>query len=318
MKVSPINPSFRGQYVYNYNESTLKSHPQWQKNSSVEDTLGSYHSRKTNMAYFADPMEPISDKIKEKADFIVYDNEPAYPDIDEVSTNYFGTLRKNFRETFEEVRNYFYRREMGGFANVEEAKEKQREAAECTRMYDAAGDLRYKKETTEDEIRNLEAQKAGLTKSLATTEKELMNDLATKAHIEKHTENLTKLKKPYQKLITIAKESSPNEAALFYAVGDTIRVIPYGIEHQAENNKKQLSGLNAAIEKFESLKEKYTKSINALRTRIQTLEADIAKTDKEIASKTTLVEGFKAKLIPLFDELKNFYAKRGIKGVKGL
>ena len=57
MKVSPINPSFKGQYVYNYNESTLKSHPQWQKNSSVEDTLVSYHSRKTNMAYFADPIQ---------------------------------------------------------------------------------------------------------------------------------------------------------------------------------------------------------------------------------------------------------------------
>lgn len=318
MNISPINPSFRGRYVYNYNESSLQKQPFWHKNSSVEDTLGSYHSRKTNLAYFADPMEPVSDKIRKEADFVVYDNEPSYPDIDEISTNYFGTLRKNFRETFEEVRNYFYRREMGGFTNVEEAKEKQREAAECTRMYEAASNLRYKKETTEDEIRGLETQKAGLTKSLAEAEQKLSNDLATKAHIEKHTENLTKLKKPYEELISTSVESIPNETAVFYAVGDALRVIPFGIGHQAGNNKKQLSGLNAAIQKFELVKEDYSKLISALRTRIRTLEADIAKTDKDIASKTTLVEGFKAKLIPLFDELKNFYAKRGIKGVKGL
>ena len=122
MKISPISstlskPNFKGQFAYNYNESTLKNNKLWQKNSSVEQTLGAYHVNKTSQAYFADPLEPISDAIKEKADYIVYDNEPAYPEIDEVSKNYFGTQRKNYRDDFEEVRQYYYRREMGGFAD---------------------------------------------------------------------------------------------------------------------------------------------------------------------------------------------------------
>lgn len=105
MKISPISstlskPNFKGQFAYNYNESTLKNNKLWQKNSSVEQTLGAYHVNKTSQAYFADPMEPISDAIKERADYIVYDNEPAYPEIDEVSKNYFGTQRKNYRDDF--------------------------------------------------------------------------------------------------------------------------------------------------------------------------------------------------------------------------
>ena len=93
MKISPISstlskPNFKGQFAYNYNESTLKNNKLWQKNSSVEQTLGAYHVNKTSQAYFADPMEPISDAIKEKVDYVVYDNEPAYPEIDEVSKNY--------------------------------------------------------------------------------------------------------------------------------------------------------------------------------------------------------------------------------------
>ena len=37
---------------------------------------------------------------------------------------------------------------------------------------------------------------------------------------------------------------------------------------------------------------------------------------KQIAEKKSLIEDCKAKLIPIFDELKNFYAKQGIKVIK--
>ena len=36
----------------------------------------------------------------------------------------------------------------------------------------------------------------------------------------------------------------------------------------------------------------------------------------KIKTKQAAIEGFKAKLIPLFDELKNFYVKQGIKVIK--
>ena len=158
MKISPISstlskPNFKGQFAYNYNESTLKNNKLWQKNSSVEQTLGAYHVNKTSQAYFADPMEPISDAIKERADYIVYDNEPAYPEIDEVSKNYFGTQRVDYNEDYKAIRNYYYRREMGGFADIADAKYQQWQADACIQMYDKGGHLRWLKETAEDEVK---------------------------------------------------------------------------------------------------------------------------------------------------------------------
>ena len=323
MKVSPINYStkntaFSGHYVKTYNPLTLEQTDYWHKNSTVEKTLDSYHTNQSNYAYFAEPLEPVSDLIKERVDYVVYDNEPAYPDIDEVSTNYFGRLRKNFKEMFEEVRLYFYRREMGGFANVEEAKDKQREAAECTRMYDAAGDLRYQKERAEDVVQERQEEKIRLTRYLADTTNELSDKVNTKDLIEKHTANLTKLKKTYQELIKSSEASAPNEEALSKKLKDDSHIIPYVITDEHTKNKKQLSDLETSIQRLEKLREESIKTIQSLKARISGIKANIEQTEAKIESTNAFIDECKAKLIPLFDELKNFYAQRGIKGVKGL
>ena len=63
--------------------------------------------------------------------------------------------------------------------------------------------------------------------------------------------------------------------------------------------------------------------LNECRSRIKSLESYITGFPKwlqgkqnEIKAKQSAIEGFKAKLIPLFDELKNFYIKQGIKVIK--
>ena len=172
---------------------------------------------KTSQAYFADPLEPISDAIKEKADYIVYDNEPAYPEINEVSKNYFGTQRKNYRDDFEEVRQYYYRREMGGFADKADAKYQQWQAAECTRMYDNAGDLRYKKETAEDEVKNLSTKKEKILSGISNTEQELRAQQDLKVNIDKHITDLEKLEKPYKELGQLASDGAINEQSMYGA-----------------------------------------------------------------------------------------------------
>ncbi len=352
MKISPINsnsaqPNFNGKYVSIRHGGDLTQLPEWHKNSYAETTLGAYHADQKNRVYFADPMEPISDNIKENADKIIYDNEPSYPDVNkEVSRNYFGAERKNYKNDFEEVRQYYYRREMGGFASVEEAKYQQWQAAECARLYDKGGHYRYVKEAAEDEIKLLENDKAQMLKGLTTAEQELINIKNSSKSVEKHAQNLEKMEKPYKELILSTLSGAQNESVVYSEaknaenrlttkinnqnkyetfLGDVKKVYSditngndkdYKLTLDTERAKKEQENLQAAKKKFEAVKAKCTKTIDMLNSKIDNLKSGIKANDVKIAEKKALIEDCKAKLIPLFDELKNFYANQGIKVIK--
>lgn len=370
MNISPIKfINFKGKFVDNYSgENGLKKDGLWQANSSYEKTLDSYHANSTNKIYFANPMEPISDKIKEQADYIVYDNEPNYPDIDDISQNYFGTARKNYKKDFEEVRQYFYRREMGGFADKTEAQYRQWQAAECVRFYDEAGDLRYKKETAEDDIKALNSQKADVEKDLAITEKELSEQENILKNINTHIENLEKIKKPYEELSSIMLASVENEQDMYetsaiknksesqdmseeerekfensayynegyseYSYDKSPKASKYENTTltYAEINSKENKGfrISQAMDNIKEQQEKLLETstyfvglsaicaatINEMKTHISDLQSKIINIDNAVKNKKSFIEDSKAKLIPLFDELKNFYAKHGLKGLK--
>ena len=96
MKILPISVTnfskntFKGhEEVYSYSRGihSLEDSIHWHKNSSIDKTLGSYHSNQTGRAYYADPLEPITDAIRDRVDYIIYDNEPSYPKIEDVETN---------------------------------------------------------------------------------------------------------------------------------------------------------------------------------------------------------------------------------------
>ena len=122
MKISPIRTittnaenqqektAFKGKTEIYYGNKQhhvigFANYPYWHEDSSIEQTLDSYHADRKGKIYFADPMEPISDAKKMEVDFVIYDNEPAYPDVnEEISKNYFGTERVNYRKNFEKIR----------------------------------------------------------------------------------------------------------------------------------------------------------------------------------------------------------------------
>ncbi len=226
MKISPIKTatSFFGRttdYNINRGKEDLKRNSYWQKNSSVEELLGTYHNNKTGKVYFADPMENVNDRIKDSVDYIVYDNEPSYPDVNrEVRENYLGRLRKNFKKDFEEIRNYYYRREMGGFANVDEAKYQQAQAAHCSALYDKAGDLRYRKETCEDEVTALAKKQEKITKGILSSEKELTNERKLLSGINTQIENLIKVRDNYKNIAKTMQESLASENLVESSVKD--------------------------------------------------------------------------------------------------
>lgn len=217
MRISPIKSatSFSGRttdYNINRGKEDLKRNSYWQKNSSIEEALGTYHNNKTGKVYFADPMEYVSDRIKDSVDYIVYDNEPSYPDVNkEVRENYLGRLRKDFKKDFEEIRNYYYRREMGGFANVDEAKYQQAQAAHCGALYDKAGDLRYRKEICEDELTALVEKNEKISQGILSSEKELANERKLLLGIDTQIVNLKKVQNNYMNISKIMQEGLSNE-----------------------------------------------------------------------------------------------------------
>ncbi len=303
MQVSQITAaSFKGR-ITNYDpikgNEDLKNNSYWQKNSSVEKTLGSFRSIANGKAYFADPMEKVNDVIKESVDYIVYDNEPSYPDVNsEVSKNYFGTLRKDFKQDFEEIRKYYYRREMGGFANKTEAQYQQWQAAECVKLYDKGGDLRYKKEQAEDEITNLQKQIESETKNLTDVKAKLAENLKQKENLDRKMYYMYQKNTMYKSLQTLVDNpmNLDEEEKTF-------------IKSQAKKVKKE-------IKEYRAEAEKYCKEIIKAQKYIIGFPAMIKNLNEQISNKTKMIEEIKAKLIPLFDELKNFYAKQGIKVIK--
>ena len=74
----------------NANQSLIKNSSSYYPNSSIENTSRYRNGHKTNRVYFADPEEFVFDKTKEYHDYIVYDNRPVYPKLDDVKRNYFG------------------------------------------------------------------------------------------------------------------------------------------------------------------------------------------------------------------------------------
>jgi len=310
MKVSPVRSlitnsgngeekaSFKGRTVqYIAERPYIQAMGGYYPNSSIERTLEKYHNNKTGKIYFADPMEPINDDLRKQVDYVVYDNEPAYPDVnEEVSKNYFGTERVNHRTQYERIRDYFYRREQAGWADKAEAQYQQWQAAECIRLYDKAGDLRYQKETLENEVRvanNKIAQTENsldLTKSLiAEKEVQIKNLTAELPDLEAKQAAYNNLKTELDK----DNGLSTKEETAFVATG--------------------LATVGAAIlAKISELESAKTKLEN-LKMRIGVLNGNMNGYKNIIETNTPKIADVKAKLIPLFDELKNFYARQGIK-----
>ena len=307
MKTLPISVmSFKGHYEEYKNPNDVVLSKSWHKNSSIEETYGSFHSNYRGKVYFADPMEPITDSIREAADMIVYDNEPSYPDVNkEVSRNYFGTERKNYRKDFEEIRDYYYRREMGGFADINEAKYQQWQAAECIRIYDKAGDLIRKKEAAENRIKEL---RDAITheQSLRPKYKDALKEAEAKAaqHSQRKYFISQKLEK-YQLLEDIVakevccpeeeKELLEKEQRFIGDIKEAHKSLYTKLEKELKEEIKTAQGLSENL-------EGYAERINSYRRSIAECQAIIA--------------GIKIKIVPLFDELKNFYAKQGIKIIK--
>ena len=268
MKISPINSTtFTGREIYYLStngEEGLKKVKGYYQNSSVEKTLGKDHSYPKNKAYFADPMEFVRQDIKDRVDFVVYDNEPSYPKIEDVKKNYLENNRTDYRKQFEDIREYYYRREMGGFDDINKAKYQQWQAAECTGIYDKAGDLRYKKEITEDEVKALKAERTELQTGIESTQKELKSQKLLNNTLESHIKNLKAMSKPYEALNDISGKGADVENILYTTANTRVNYAKAQEEYikQLENSDYYNNGKEA----YPQDAPKYAKYENTTKT----------------------------------------------------
>jgi len=164
MKISPVtnhlskwshNTNFKGT-IENYTDTKpyIQMSPSFHPDSSIERTLGIQHQNRTGKIYFADPMEPISEEQKKSFDYIVYDNEPLFPDIEnDIAKAYFESTIKNIRQQFINIQEYFQRREQAGWADKQHAKDQQWKASQCLVMYDKARQLITQRNSLEGAIK---------------------------------------------------------------------------------------------------------------------------------------------------------------------
>ncbi len=108
-------------------------------NSSIERTNNNYT---TNRVYFADPEEVVSEQTKHDHDFIVYDNQPKYPRLEEVKENYFNENRNanNYGQNFKTLAEYYYRLEL---ADKKELQKLMEEKANFQHEYDISADYKH-------------------------------------------------------------------------------------------------------------------------------------------------------------------------------
>ena len=321
VEIGNNKPSYIDQDYFTKNDQSSKVRNRLY--ASVEKTLGTNHAGVTQEVYYADPKEHVPTSIKDRVDYVVYDNEPPYPKAEgQVSENYFGTVRHDYGKDFDEVREYYYRWEMAeakkadsfrrniladydienskkGYDackhNIDVAKYQQWQAQTCKDIYNEAGGLRYEKERAEDEISHINYQIAELNRkidsekrNISTAQTELNTKEKESALVELNLKDYKKAQKRNQKL-------------------DKIN---YDIK-TAPSRDHSLTDL---LEMTETLSAKLDKAKKDLRESIYNSKLFLAQAPsklKELATKKAAKEAFieetKGKLIPLFDKLKNFY-----------
>lgn len=290
--------SFKGvTQIYSGEKPYIISSEYYHPDSSIEKTLDHVHAYRTNKIYFADPMEPISDDIKNKVDYVVYDNEPAYPDLNkELKNAYLGDLKHDYSKQFINIRDYFYRREKAGWADKSEAQYQQWQSAECLRLYNDAKNLIQEKNQLMDSNKDVKIRVEQTKGSIELTNTLLAKALDDRNLYEDMMSSLSKKQRLYSELKEeVDKDKSWNSNSERQFVDknliDVTRVLNYqkqredSIKNREEKLNKRILDLNHNLENYENI----------------------------LQNNSTKLELLKEKLVQHFQDLKSFYEQQNIK-----
>ncbi len=145
----------------NANQSLIRNSSSFYPNSSIENTSRYRTGYKTERVYFADPEEVVPDQTKKDFDYIVYDNRPVYPRLEDVKKNYFDydyipsyywdnrDSSKNYGQYFKTIAEYYYRLEAADRRELEKLK---KEKAEFENEYQTSAQYKHELEDKKNEF----------------------------------------------------------------------------------------------------------------------------------------------------------------------
>ena len=318
-----------------YNEPTTHSKAAYATGRPVERTLGSFHLDRTGKIYYADPLEKISDGIREQVDYVVYDNEPRVPDINrEVSKLYFepssGAEEAKYLKQLNDAREYFYRLEMADSktvghyekqvwsnvdkensrakadyfkAHVNDAKYNQETLAVSENILNESSDLRYQKDSLHSEIQNIKETMKQKNEKLSADIEELHRRKETDLNLKAKIQYLSERESLYKKLQSnINKSEFAKENEVYVNEKKHIDTGVKSVQRQLELCRKNLA--------------ENTTLLNKVADSVKNLPNVIKDLSNKLVDKNKAFEKAKADLIPYFDKLKNYFYSRGLKTIK--
>ena len=298
-KITSFNaPAFRG-YTETYRKGPGFNSDNLHPASSIEKTQGVYHSDSTGKVYYAAPMEKVDNNTKMAVDYVIYDNEPGYPALEEVKDRFLGTSKKDLAQEFEEQRAYYYRREMGGFADVNEAKYHQWQSETCKGIYNDAIPTIMEKESLQNDITTID--------EIIDNNKAKIKELESEKSLQEAEKNLLE-----KKQLNYSQKDIRYGALKDYAM-ETI-----------ERDEKEISFINEQIKKMKQNIAECSKKIKACILNIYAIDTEAENLNKQNvkllktkeAKTAALQDVLERVLKPMYEKISGFYKAQNIKSIK--
>jgi len=266
-------------------------------NAKIEETIGVLHDNKTNRVYIADPKEQINNALKYTHDYIVYDIEPSFPNLTDVTPEYFDNNEKNLGKIFTAISEYFKRLEKADTkrlsSNTEETLKYQERiqksqhfqwlAEMCKNIYEEAGSLR-------EELFNCQ--------KLILIRKNLIQDILT---------DIPVFSKELQKKQNLIEKTS----AKIKRLQNKLNQLKTSISN--DDKTIEIQNLTDDINTLNNKLLKYTKRVTYLKDYIENSPNNIEKNNNIINNTEQKIIYLKQQLIAYYKKLNNFYKNQGIK-----
>ena len=344
MRISPIKsstnfskPAFKGYTIEGYGYSHGHLHAAENSGRRIEKTLGGFHNNITGKIYYTDPLEKVNDNLREMVDYVVYDDEPKFPDINnEVSKLYFGTDGDQWeiKKRFKDSKDYFYRLEMADSktvgeyeqkvwnnidkensrrnaeyfkAHVNDAKYNQETIANCEAILQESDGLRYKKDRLAYEIGNIKDSIKHSEADIPRAEMELNHRTEIDKMLAEKVKNLQERKNNYTKILEQLEKNETNDAATLNSLDKLAQINSEG--HEEINRTKAYTYNNfiseyEASENFKETKSIFEKNMSKEASEKNVIIENIEKLTKSISEFTERTEKNQAYIKKISDYIK--------------
>lgn len=267
--------------------------------ANIEETIGKIHDNRTYRIYVTDPTEVVNDAIKQNHDYIVYDVEPAFPEV----RVFMDIEQEQINKGFRNISEYYQRLENDGLSRgnhhiVNLSKIKQRITDLCLKMVDESSDLRAEKLEAENKLRVRQKRIQEIEANIPEYHKDLeikQNKLIVAEQTLKKKEQVLSNWQYKQKLLQDKQKKNPNEINK--------------VNYYAERNQIAVSNIKSRIEDYKSRIEFIENYISKAPSKIEFYQGEIRNLQRRIAEINKLMQ-------PYLKKIQDFYTVNGIKIIK--